>query len=104
METIKDIKLSENEFSVFTDTSSLKLNYHDEPDRYVIDISNMNFINATRIAILTSTYCFINNFKKKLCWLVKDDEIRRAISILRLRNVEGMVKTAQYEHCLEYVS
>ena len=104
METIKDIKLSENEFSVFMDNSSLKLNYQDEPDRYVIDISNMNLINATRIAILTSTYCFINNFKKKLCWLVKDDEIRRAISILRLRNVEGMVKTSQYEPCLEYVS
>ena len=92
METIKDIKLSENKFRVYTDTSSLKLDYQDTSDRYIIDISNMNLINATKIAILASTYCFINNFKKKLCWLVKDDEIKRAISILRLRNVEGVVK------------
>ena len=104
METIKDIKLSEREFSVFTDTSSLKLNYQDEPDRYVIDITGMNLINAVKIAILTSTYCFINNFKKKLCWVVADDEIRRAISILRLRNVEGMVKAVEQKPCLEYVS
>lgn len=104
METVKEIKLSEDKFSVYTDTSSLKLDYQDEPDRYVIDISNMNLINATRIAILTSTYCFINNFKKKLCWIVADDEIRRAISILRLRNVEGIVKSFNKEYCLEYAS
>ena len=103
METIKDIKLSDNKFNVFTDTSSLKLNYQDEPERYIIDISEMNLISATKIAILASTYCFINNFKKKLCWIVKDEEIHRAISILRLRNIEGMVKPA-YEPCLEYVS
>ena len=103
METIKDIKLSENKFNVFTDTSSLKLDYNDEPERYVIDISEMNLISATRIAILISTYCFINNFKKRLCWLVKDDEIKRAISILRLRNVEGMVKLS-YAPSLEIAS
>ena len=104
METIKDIKLSDSKFSVYTDTSSLKLNYFDEPDRYVIDISNMNLINATRIAILTSTYCFINNFKKKLCWVVADDEIKRAISILRLGNVEGIVKPLQKDYDLEFAS
>lgn len=104
METIKEIKLSERFFSVFTDTSSLKLDYQDEPERYVIDISNMNLINAVKIAILTSTYCFINNFKKKLCWLVADEEIQHAISILRLRNIEGVVKTIEQRPCLEYAS
>lgn len=104
METVKEIQLSEDKFSVLTDTSSLKLNYQDEPERYVIDISHMNLINATRIAILTSTYCFINNFKKKLCWLVADEEIRRAISILRLQNVEGIVKSIEHNYCLELVS
>jgi len=103
METVKNIELSERFFNVYTDTSSLKLNYQDKPDKYVIDISGMNLINATRIAILTSTYCFINNFRKKLCWVVKDDEIRRAISILRLRNVEGIVK-AYKEPAMEYAS
>ena len=104
METIKDIKLSEDTFSIFTDNSSLKLDYYDESDRYVIDISNMNLLNATRVAILTSTYCFINNFKKKLCWLVNDDEIRHAISILRLRNAESIVKTFKKEVSMVYAS
>ena len=104
METIKDIKLSDSKFSVITDNSSLKLDYQNEENRYVIDISNMNLINATRIAILTSTYCFINNFQKKLCWLVADNEIKNAISILRLRNIESMVKIAQETPCLEYAS
>ena len=103
METIKDIRLSEDIFSIITDNSSLKLNYTNQPDKYVVDISDMNLINATRIAILTSTYCFINNFKKKLCWVVNDDEIRRAISILRLRNAESTVKTLK-EIPMEYVS
>ena len=96
MENIKKIRLSKRDFIVDFDNSSLKLDYIPECDKYLIDISAMNLINATRVAILTSTYCFINNFKKKLCWLVKDDEIRRAISILRLRNTEaGIVETAQ---------
>ena len=104
METIKNIKLSERVFNVLTDKSSLKFNYQNEPDRYVIDISSMNLLCATRIAILASTYCFINNFKKKLCWLVADDEIRRAISILRLKNVEGIVKTLEQKPSLECAS
>ena len=104
METIRNIELSERFFNIFTDTSSLKLNYQDKPDKYVIDISDMNLITATRIAILTSTYCFINNFKKKLCWIVKDDEIKHAISILRLRNIEGAVKAFEKEPAMEYAS
>ena len=104
METIKNIELSERSFNVFTDTSSLKLSYQNEPNRYVVDISNMNLIRATQIAILVSTYCFINNFKKKLCWVVADEEIKRAISILRLRNVEGIVKVEAQEPCLVYAS
>ena len=73
------------------ENSSLKLDYQEELDRYIINISSMNLIKATKIAILTSTYCFLNNFKKKLCWIVKDDEIKRAISILRLRNTEARI-------------
>ena len=93
MDSIKKIRLSKRDFIVDFDTTSLKLEYMRECDKYLIDISDMNLINATRVAILTSTYCFINNFKKKLCWLVKDDEVRCAISILRLRNVEPKIKS-----------
>ena len=93
MNNIKQIRLSKNDFIVDYDTSSLKLNYKNEDNRYVIDISQMNLINATKIAILCSTYCFLNNFKKKLCWLVKDEETRQAISILRLKNIEQQIAT-----------
>ena len=64
-----------------------------EKQRYIIDISHLDILKATRTAILTSTFCFINHFGKKLCWLVKDEEIKRAISVLKLQNVEQIVYT-----------
>ena len=64
----------------------------------------MNIINATKTAIFCSTYCFIKNFKKKLCWLVKDEETKRAISILRLRNVEQQIKENTQEERVVLVS
>jgi len=104
MENIKKIKLSKNDFIVDFGTSSLKLDYSLENDKYVIDISDKNLIEATKVAILTSTYCFINDFKKKLCWLVADDEIGRAISILRLKNVEQRIKQPMQNKELEFAS
>ncbi len=97
MNNIKNIRLSNDNFIIELEESSLKLNYKDEADKYVIDISNMNIINATKTAIFCSTYCFIKNFKKKLCWLVKDEETKRAISILRLKNVEQQIKDQNKE-------
>ena len=104
MNNIKEIKLSNNDFIVNTDTSSLKLRYKNEENRYVIDISHMNIINATKTAIFCSTYCFLNNFSKKLCWVVGDEEIKRAISILRLKNVEQLVKQTPQEERKSLVS
>ena len=92
MNNINQIKLSKNDFIIENDNSSLKLTYKDEADRYIVDISNMNLITATKTAIFASTFCFIKNFKKKLCWLVKDEETKRAISVLRLKNVEQQIK------------
>lgn len=92
MNNIKQIKLSKSNFIVECDNSSLKLDYITQNGKYIIDISAMNLINATKIAILCSTYCFINNFKKKICWLVADEEIKKAINILRLKNIESIVQ------------
>ena len=92
MNNIKQIKLSKSNFIVECDNSSLKLDYITQNGKYIIDISTMNLINATKIAILCSTYCFINNFKKKICWLVADEEIKKAINILRLKNIESIVQ------------
>ena len=97
MNNIKQISLSKNDFIVEYDTSSLKLNYIDDKDRYIIDISKMNLLNATKVAILCSTYCFIKDFKKKICWIVKDEETKRAISILRLKNTQQFVKEQYVE-------
>ena len=91
MNIIKRIKLSKNSFIVEYDNSSLKLNYRTQDGKYIINISDMNLINATKIAILCSTYCFINNFQKKICWLVADEEIKKAINILRLQNIESSI-------------
>ena len=91
MNKIKQIRLSKDDFIVDFEGASLKLPYSTEQDKYIIDITDFNLISATKLAILCSTYCFIKDFKKKLCWLVKDIETMRAISILRLRNVEQMI-------------
>ena len=91
MNEIKQIRLSKTDFMIDLEDSSLKLNYKNAIDKYIVDISNMNLIKATKVAILCSTYCFIKNFKKKICWIVADEEIKRAISILRLRNIEQIL-------------
>lgn len=94
MNTVEQIKLSKNDFIVKCNNSSLKFKYVAQDEKYIVDISNMNLINATKIAILCSTYCFINDFKKKICWLVADEEIKKAINILRLKNIESVVLSA----------
>ena len=92
MNTIKNIKFSNNNFIVEMEKTSLNLSCSEQEDKYLIDISDMNLISATKTAIFCSTFCFIKNFKKRLCWLVKDEETKRAISILRLKNVEQQIK------------
>jgi len=91
MNTVKQIRLSKTEFIVDLESSSLKLNYQNTPNKLIVDISTMNLIKAVQIAIMCSTYCFIKDFKKKICWVVADNEIKRAISILRLRNIEQIL-------------
>ncbi len=92
MNNIRQIKLFDDKFIVETKDSSLKLNCKIENGKCYVDISKMNLINATKVAIFCSTYCFINNFQYNLCWIVADSEIQRAISILRLKNIEQIVK------------
>lgn len=97
MENIREIKLFDNDFFVFFDNTTLKLNCKNETDICTVDISDMNLINAVRFAILCSTHFFIKNFKQKLCWVVGDEEIKRAISILRLKNIKKCMVNASKE-------
>lgn len=91
MNTIKSIKISDDFVIEYENSSLKKLKYTKEKNRYVVDISSCNLLSATRLAILCSTYCFINNFKKKICWIVKDEETKSAIGVLRLRNIEQIL-------------
>ena len=51
MNTIKNIKLSNNKFVVEMEKTSLNLKCSEQEDKYIIDISDMNLISATKTAI-----------------------------------------------------
>ena len=87
MNSIKEIKFSQKNIVITSEKNFLNFPLKIQKNEYQIDISNLNLIEAVRIAILCSTFCFINNVQKKLHWIVKDEEIKRAISILRLSNI-----------------
>jgi len=91
MNTIKSIKLSDDFIIEYENSSLKKLKYTVEKNRYVVDISAHNMLSATKLAILCSTYCFIHGFKKKICWVVKDEQTKNAISVLRLQNIEQIL-------------
>lgn len=91
MNSIRQIRLTKTDFIIDIEGTPLKFKYENNSDKYIVDISKMNLIKATKIAIMCSTYCFINDFKKKICWIVGDEEIKRAISVLRLRNIEQIL-------------
>lgn len=57
-----------------------------------IDISNLNLINASRIALLSSVNIFTKYPNKKICWIIKDEETKKNISILKLKNMQLKVK------------
>jgi len=97
MNSIKNIKMSKDDFIINCDNSSLKLKYTKDKDNFIVDISNLNLITSIKIAILCSTYCYIKDFKRKICWIVSDSEIYRAISILRLNNTELVIKNTHNE-------
>ena len=91
MNTIKNIKNSIDAFIIEYEDSSLNLkSYSDEKNIYV-DITNLNLISSIKTAVLTSTYCFLNDFQKNICWMVKDIEIKKSISILCLKNTKCIV-------------
>lgn len=91
MNTIKNIKSSIDSFVIEYENSSLNLKSYFDCENIYVDISNLNLINSIKTAILTSTYCFLNDFHKNICWLVKDIEIKKSISILCLKNTKCMV-------------
>lgn len=57
-----------------------------------IDISNLNLIEASHVAVLCSVNIFTKYPNKKICWIIKDEETKKNISSLKLRNMLLKVK------------
>ncbi len=57
-----------------------------------INISKLNFIDASRMALLNSTKCYVENPNKKINWIVKDELIKNVISPFKLENMKIIAK------------
>lgn len=57
-----------------------------------INISKLNFIDASRCALLNSTKCYVENPYKKINWIVKDEGIKSVIMPFKLDNMEILTK------------
>lgn len=58
-----------------------------------LNISRMNFIEASRAAILGSTKCYVENPEKRINWIVKDEQTRSAIVPFMLDNMEVITRS-----------
>lgn len=62
-----------------------------------VDISDLNFIDASKVAIDASIKHFIKYNSGRLTWVVKDDLTKFQLLSLALKNVEVVVKEMQKE-------
>lgn len=53
-----------------------------------IDISSLNFIDATKVCILCSTFHFAKYIDGRIHWFVKDEIVKKQIKPMRLGNAE----------------
>ena len=53
-----------------------------------INISRLNFIDASRTALLYSTKCYVKDPFKKINWIVKDENVKNIIMPFKLDNME----------------
>ena len=57
-----------------------------------VDISDLNLIDPSRTALLWSVRFFAKYPDKKIRWSVKDEETKKTISNLMLKNMELEIK------------
>ena len=57
-----------------------------------IDISKFNFLEATNICILSSTFSFNKNPQNKITWIVNSADTQKTIDKLKLSNMALEVK------------
>jgi|GEM_PF-841069 len=64
-------------------------------DEFEADISLLNLIDASRTALLCSTYHFAKYPEGRIYWDLRDEQTRELIAPMRLVNMELRVKEAQ---------
>lgn len=57
----------------------------------IINIAMLNFLDATRVCILTSTYHFSIYPDGNILWILKDRQTQHTINMLKLQNIETKV-------------
>jgi len=64
-------------------------------DEFEADISLLNLIDASRTALLCSTYHFSKYPEGRIYWDLRDEQTRMLINPMRLMNMELRVKQVQ---------
>ena len=62
-------------------------------DTFSIDISKYNFLEATNICIISSTFLFNQNPESKITWIVNSVNTQKTINRLKLKNISLEVKS-----------
>ena len=65
---------------------------YSKKNELTINISKLNFIEASRTALLNSTKCYVENPNKKINWIVKNESIKSVIMPFKLENMEILTK------------
>ena len=65
-----------------------------ECSEFEADISLLNLIDASRTSILCSTHHFAKYPEGRIHWILKDEQTRKLIMPMRLKNMEWRVKEA----------
>lgn len=64
--------------------------------KFLIDISKFNFLEATNICILSSTFLFTKNPDNKITWIVDSENTQKTINRLKLKNISLETKEDNY--------
>ncbi len=67
-----------------------------------VDVTTLNLIDSTKVAIMCSTYHFAKYPSGRILWIVNDNETMYCIRHLKLKNVELELRPRKNE-TIEYI-
>ena len=62
----------------------------------IINIAMLNFLDATRVCILTSTYHFSIYPDGSILWILRDRQTQHTINMLKLQNIKTKIFNEEY--------